>query len=115
LLCPLEKVVVRLSVASVSERLELHPTKTFYGFDVENVRQPRTSRLVLRRTPSVKRDSARTTKEFIEATVDDAPLFRQSFRLRHVRLGEAELFLVNQKKENVLFYEAVFNKLHCVI
>ncbi len=43
---------------------------------------------------------------------DDAPVFQQSFRLRHDRLGEMELFLVPVKKnENGLFYEAVFNKL----
>lgn len=45
-------------------------------------------------------------------TAGDAPLFQQSFRLRHEQLGEMELFLVPIKKnENGLFYEAVFNKL----
>lgn len=46
------------------------------------------------------------------ATASEAPLFQQSFRLRHARLGEMELFLVPVKKnETGLFYEAVFNKL----
>jgi hypothetical protein len=42
----------------------------------------------------------------------DAPPFQNMFRLEHEKLGAMELFLVPvKKKDDGLYYEAVFNRL----